>query len=299
MKQTRDANRKRRPAPFVAGDLVYVSTKNMSLPRGLAWKLIPKYIGPYPIVTDFSNNLFRIELPGELKRRGIHDVFHSSLLRVHEPSDDRLFPGRLASQVAELDDTENEWAIDKLVSHKGSGTSTIFEALWRSGDRTWVPYDSIKHRKVTAARRPMTRRSTLASCSCPSIKALAPASPPSMTDTPAASSPLRHSAAILQGDGSLSIQLPDGSAASFTADELVVFWHFNSALVVSDPVDRDKVPPSYNEFTAAWHATDPCVDRSSPFLASAPYISHSGSRSCRRPLPLLPQRTSNGHWRPW
>ena len=35
VKQTRDANRKRHPSPFVKGDLVYVSTKNMSLPREL------------------------------------------------------------------------------------------------------------------------------------------------------------------------------------------------------------------------------------------------------------------------
>ena len=34
VKQTCDANRWRRPAPFESGDLVYVSTKNMSLPKG-------------------------------------------------------------------------------------------------------------------------------------------------------------------------------------------------------------------------------------------------------------------------
>ncbi|KAI0354114.1 hypothetical protein OH77DRAFT_1386728, partial [Trametes cingulata] len=50
VKQTRDANRRRRPAPFVEGDLVYISTKNISLPKGLARKLAPKYIGPYRIV---------------------------------------------------------------------------------------------------------------------------------------------------------------------------------------------------------------------------------------------------------
>jgi len=29
------------------GDLVYLSTKNLSLPKGRANKLMPKYIGPY------------------------------------------------------------------------------------------------------------------------------------------------------------------------------------------------------------------------------------------------------------
>ncbi|KAI0348860.1 hypothetical protein OH77DRAFT_1379976, partial [Trametes cingulata] len=50
VKQVRDANKKRRPVPFTEGDLVYVSTKNMSLPKGHARKLAPKYIGPYKIV---------------------------------------------------------------------------------------------------------------------------------------------------------------------------------------------------------------------------------------------------------
>lgn len=145
VKQTRDANRRRRPAPFVTGDLVYLSTKNISLPKGLARKLAPKYMGPYKILRDYGNNSFKLDLPPNLKRRGIHDVFHASLLRVHEPNDDRLFPGRLDSQVMELEDRDNEWAIDRLLSHRGQGLDAIVEALWKSGDRTWVPASAIKN----------------------------------------------------------------------------------------------------------------------------------------------------------
>jgi hypothetical protein len=36
VKQTRLANRKRQPAPFAVNDLVYISTQNLSLPRGRA-----------------------------------------------------------------------------------------------------------------------------------------------------------------------------------------------------------------------------------------------------------------------
>ncbi len=45
VKQTRDANRHCHVSPLAAGDLVYLSTKNISLPKGLA----PKFIGPYII----------------------------------------------------------------------------------------------------------------------------------------------------------------------------------------------------------------------------------------------------------
>ncbi|PIL25631.1 hypothetical protein GSI_11380 [Ganoderma sinense ZZ0214-1] len=140
VKHVRDANRRRRPAPFVEGDLVYISTKNISIPKGLARKLVPKYMGPYCIVRDFRNSSYRIKLPSGLKRRGVHDVFHASLLRIHEPNDDRLFPGRLDSQVFELADPENEWAVKSIIGHAGSGEKAVFEAEWKSGDRSWIPH---------------------------------------------------------------------------------------------------------------------------------------------------------------
>ena len=46
VKQTEQANKKRRLCPFVKGDLVYISTKNIRLERGTSRKLFPKFIGP-------------------------------------------------------------------------------------------------------------------------------------------------------------------------------------------------------------------------------------------------------------
>jgi len=145
VKQTRDANKKRCLAPFKENDLVYLSTKNISFPKGLARKLIPKYIGPYRILKDFQNQSFRIELPSYLKQRGVHNVFHAALLRIHVPNDDRLFPGRLVTQLDLEDNPEKEWAVDKIISHGGSKDNALFEVLWKSGDITWLPYSEIHH----------------------------------------------------------------------------------------------------------------------------------------------------------
>ena len=93
VKQTRSANRKRQTSPFKNGDLAYISTKNISLPKGQARKLAPQYIGPYKITEDYGNNSYKLDLPARLKQRGVHPVFHSSLLRIHVPNDDHLFPG--------------------------------------------------------------------------------------------------------------------------------------------------------------------------------------------------------------
>jgi hypothetical protein len=136
---------KRQPAPFEKGDLVYLSTKNIKFEKGLARKLIPKFIGPYLIIKDYSNSSFRIELPENLKQRGVHDVFHASLLRIHIPNDDRRFPGRLESQLnINADSVTQEWAVDRIVGHSGRRTRALFEVLWQSGDRTWMPYDQMK-----------------------------------------------------------------------------------------------------------------------------------------------------------
>jgi hypothetical protein len=93
VKQIWDANRKRIVTPFKENNLVYISTKNIKFPKGLARKLISKYIGPYLIVKDFYNQSFQIDLPIKLKNRGVHNVFYVALSRIHHLNDDCLFPG--------------------------------------------------------------------------------------------------------------------------------------------------------------------------------------------------------------
>ncbi|KXN92063.1 hypothetical protein AN958_10115, partial [Leucoagaricus sp. SymC.cos] len=48
--------------PFDQGDLVYISTKNISMLKGLAQKFVPKFISLYPIIQRFSNNSFRVSI---------------------------------------------------------------------------------------------------------------------------------------------------------------------------------------------------------------------------------------------
>ncbi|KZT24610.1 hypothetical protein NEOLEDRAFT_1025446, partial [Neolentinus lepideus HHB14362 ss-1] len=84
-----------------------------------------------------------------LRSRGIHNVFHASLLRIHEPNDDRLFPGRTDSQVLLSDEhtagLEPEWAVDRILTHKGKARESVFQLQWRSGDKTWLPYREVSH----------------------------------------------------------------------------------------------------------------------------------------------------------
>jgi len=145
VKMTRQANRHRRPAPFMTGDFVYLSTKNLSLPKGRSRKLFPKFIGPFRILQDFGNSTFRLDLPADLRRRGVHTSFHSSLLRVHHANDDHRFPGRQLEQLSAFNDNPREWAVDRIRTHHGAGRTALFELQWKSGDVSWAPYDDVAH----------------------------------------------------------------------------------------------------------------------------------------------------------
>ncbi|KAJ3885115.1 hypothetical protein GG344DRAFT_31207, partial [Lentinula edodes] len=74
---------------------------------------------------------------------GVHPVFHSSLLRIHVPNDDRQFPGRLDTQLHESPVAQPQWRIEKILSHTGSRRHAIFQVQWNTGDITWMPFAEI------------------------------------------------------------------------------------------------------------------------------------------------------------
>jgi hypothetical protein len=55
MVQTNQANKlHHEDAEYKVGDLIYLSTENLSLPKGWAKKLLPKYIGLYKVMEAHS-----------------------------------------------------------------------------------------------------------------------------------------------------------------------------------------------------------------------------------------------------
>jgi len=144
-KQERLSNRRRRPAPFCKNDLVYISTENLTLPTGRARKLAPKFIGPYRILREITNGAtYEIDLPIELRRRGVHTAFHASLLRIHIPNDDVRFPSRSKLHITGIADDSAGWQVNKIKSHCGSGISAWFEVEYASKEISWEPYATIR-----------------------------------------------------------------------------------------------------------------------------------------------------------
>ncbi|KJA15718.1 hypothetical protein HYPSUDRAFT_148718, partial [Hypholoma sublateritium FD-334 SS-4] len=82
------------------------------------------------------------------KQRVLHVIFHPSLLRIHNPNDDRLFPGRDISQSSPEIASDREWPANKMIGHSSAGVDARFKILWKVGDVTWLPYAQIGHRNA-------------------------------------------------------------------------------------------------------------------------------------------------------
>jgi hypothetical protein len=80
-------------AEYQVGDLIYLSTENLSLPKGWAKKLLPKYIGLYKVLEAHNQALtVKLELPAALEAQWIKSTFHMSLVKPHVLNDDERFP---------------------------------------------------------------------------------------------------------------------------------------------------------------------------------------------------------------
>ena len=138
--QRHDANKRRRGEPTIKkGDLVYLSTKNLSMPKGRASKLVPKFVGPYKVLKSHpETSNYDLELPEALRKRHLHNRFHVGLLRPHNANDDELFPNRSYPDAYDFGAPDaTEWWVDEITAHRWKGRTVEFQVKWNLGDSTW------------------------------------------------------------------------------------------------------------------------------------------------------------------
>jgi len=109
-------DRKANPAPsFKVGDLVWLNCKNIVTMRP-SWKLDFKQFGPCKIlkIVGESEAAFQLELPPQWQ---IHDVFHSSLLDLHQAND---IEGRkqLIPQPPDIVEGIPEYEVEEILDSK-------------------------------------------------------------------------------------------------------------------------------------------------------------------------------------
>jgi hypothetical protein len=105
------ADRSRTTAtPFKVGDRVLLSTKNLHLLTTGTRKLLPRYVGPFPITSAINEVAFKLELPPTMR---VHPVFHVSLLKPFRPREGQpIHPRPLV-----VNDTE-EYEVEALLGRR-------------------------------------------------------------------------------------------------------------------------------------------------------------------------------------
>jgi hypothetical protein len=105
---------------------------------------MPKWIGPFQIVTVLGKGACKLLLPYSLKR--LHDVFHVSLLKPYN-SNGRIQP----VDPMICDDGQMEFTIERILSHhdikKRNKLVREFLVLWmgqNSENNSWEPENNIK-----------------------------------------------------------------------------------------------------------------------------------------------------------
>ena len=139
IEQTHYSNKHHKPSiRYQINDLVYLSTKNLTLPKHRAQKLMPKFIGPYKILkamNDSSNIM--LELPQEFKDRKINPTFHTNLVQPYIKNNDILFPKRDTKVYYDFgNDEDQEWLVKEILAHKWTNNDLELQVKWMLGDVT-------------------------------------------------------------------------------------------------------------------------------------------------------------------
>ncbi len=139
--QTETANKRHGKEPEIAiGDMVFLSTKNLSIPKNRARKLCPKYIGPYKVVKSHPEvSTYTLELPTALKECYLMSTFHISLIWPYYPTNDVMFPNQAHPEPYDFGAPDSqEWFINKIIGHRWKGPKKVeYQVWWSLGDMTW------------------------------------------------------------------------------------------------------------------------------------------------------------------
>ena len=120
VQQTFHANKKHCASDeYYMGDHVYLSTQNLTLPKGRARKLVPKYIGPYKVVKAHNEaSTVTLKLPLAPIAQWISPTFHMGLIWKFVVNNDELFPKWDTKSFYDFgQDDKQEWLIKEITSH--------------------------------------------------------------------------------------------------------------------------------------------------------------------------------------
>lgn len=133
----RQANKHRTEASFNPGDMVFLSTKNITTIRP-SRKLDDKRVGPFKVL-DKVGTAYRLELPTTIKR---HNVFHPSLLTLASTNPLQGQHNPPPEPVITKDD--EQWVVEDILDSKRVYGRLKYRVKWEHVDQdlTWWNADN-------------------------------------------------------------------------------------------------------------------------------------------------------------
>ena len=127
------------------GDEVWLNSRNISTTRPCP-KLDDRWLGPFPISKVISSSAYELTLPASF--RGVHPVFHVSLLRKHQPD---MIEGRQPDTPDPITiDQNEEWEVEEILDCRTSGKERQYFVSWKGfgpQENSWEPTGNLKNCK--------------------------------------------------------------------------------------------------------------------------------------------------------
>ena len=142
-KQQQYYNQRHRMVEYKVGDLLLLSSKNLSF-KNIPAKLQKKFVGPFEVIEKIGPQAYRLDLPDTWK---IHNVFHVSLLKRWKTSVYRETEDETAAEL-NIEEKKTD-VIEKILRWKktGRGQPPAYLILWKGHpleEATWEPASRFK-----------------------------------------------------------------------------------------------------------------------------------------------------------
>lgn len=144
MKQQFDKNVRQTP-DWKVGDEVWLDSKNISTTRPSP-KLGHRWLGPFNIMEKISKSTYKLNLP--LSMKGVHKVFHVSVLRKHNP--DTIDYRKQAEKPPIEIGNDEEWEVSAILDCRLRRNRKEYLVNWtgfNSSHDSWEPEGNLTNCK--------------------------------------------------------------------------------------------------------------------------------------------------------
>ena len=157
----KQVNAGRREVDYEVGQKVLLKVKNFTMPEGLTPKFMSKFAGPFAIVEKLFKDVYKLELPPEIK---VHPTFHVSLLKPFK--EDTLWAGRkqVIRPPPELVGDHLEYEVEGILKSRNlKSKGKEYLVKWRGyneKEATWVAAKDLGNAKEVVERFERDRNSS-------------------------------------------------------------------------------------------------------------------------------------------